>query len=39
MAFVQWKEHNPSEPQIPKHPYRILIVEGSRSGKQIHCLI
>ena len=27
------KEHNPNCPQIPDHPYRILILGGSRSGK------
>ena len=28
------KGHNPNWPQIPNHPYRILITEaGSRSGK------
>ena len=28
------KEHNPNWPQIPDHPYRILIIKGSgRSGK------
>ena len=28
------KEHNTSWPQIPDHPpYRILIIEGSGSGK------
>ena len=27
------KEHNPNWPQIPDHPYRILIVVGSGSGK------
>ena len=27
------KKHNPNRPQIPAHPYRILIVEGSGSGK------
>ena len=27
------KEDNPNWPQIPDHPYRILIVRGSRSGK------
>ena len=27
------KEHNPSWPQIPDHPYRILIIEGFGSGK------
>ena len=27
------KEHNPNWPQIPDNPYRILIAEGSASGK------
>ena len=27
------KEHNPNWPEIPDHPYRILINGGSRSGK------
>ena len=27
------KEHNSNWPQIPDHPYRILIIWGSRSGK------
>ena len=27
------KEHNPRLPQIPDHPYRILIIGCSRSGK------
>ena len=27
------KEHNPNWPQIPDHPSRILIIEGSGSGK------
>ena len=27
------KEHNPNCPQIPDHPYRVLIIEGSGSGK------
>ena len=27
------KEHNPNWPQIPNHPYRILIIGASRSGK------
>ena len=27
------KEHKPNWPEIPKHPYRMLIVEGSGSGK------
>ena len=28
------KEHNPNCPQIPDHPYRILILGGSGSGKK-----
>ena len=27
------KEHNPNWPQIPDHPYRILIIGDSGSGK------
>ena len=27
------KEHNPNQSQIPDHSYRILIIEGSGSGK------
>ena len=27
------KNHNPNWPESPDHPYRILIVTGSRSGK------
>ena len=27
------KEHNPKWPEIPEHPYRILIIAGFRSGK------
>ena len=27
------KEHNPNWPDIPDHPYRIIIVGGSGSGK------
>ena len=27
------KEHNPKWPEIPDHPYRILIIRGSGSGK------
>ena len=27
------KEHNSNWPEIPDYPYRILIVEGSGSGK------
>ena len=26
-------EHNPKWPYIPDHPYRILIIGGSGSGK------
>ena len=27
------KEHNPNWPQIPDHPYRILLIAGAGSGK------
>ena len=27
------KEHNPNQPQISDHPYQILILGGSGSGK------
>ena len=27
------RKHNPNHPYIPDHPYRILIIGGSRSGK------
>ena len=27
------QEHNPEWPEIPDHPYRVLIVGGSKSGK------
>ena len=27
------KEYNPDWPQIPDHPYRILLIGGSGSGK------
>ena len=27
------KKHNQNRPEIPDHPYRILIVGGSGSGK------
>ena len=27
------EEHNPDWPQIPNHPYRILKIGGSGSGK------
>ena len=33
------KEHNPNWLQIPDHPYVILIIRGSVSGKQIHYLM
>ena len=33
------KEHNEIWPYILDHPYRILIIGGSGSGKKIHCLI
>ena len=33
------KEHNSNEPDILHHPYRILIIGGPGSEKQIHCLI
>ena len=29
-------EHNKNWPYIPDHPYRILIIGGSGSGKQIY---
>ena len=28
--------HNKNWPYIPDHPYRILIIGGSASGKQIY---
>ena len=28
--------HNKNWPYIPHHPYRILIIGGSGSGKQTH---
>ena len=28
------KEHNPNMPQIPHHPYRMLIIEGFGSRKR-----
>ena len=33
------KEHNPNWPDIPDHPYSILIVGGSESGKTNALLI
>ena len=29
-------EHNSKWPYIPDHSYRILIIGGSESGKQMH---
>ena len=29
------KEHNEKQPYVPDHPYRILIIGGSRLGKTI----
>ena len=28
------KDYNPNWPQLPDHPYRILIIGGSESGKR-----
>ena len=33
MLQKKTKEHNPNWPQIFDHPYRILIIGGSGSGK------
>ena len=33
------KEHNPKWPKIPDHPYRILIVGGSRKANTLLNLI
>ena len=33
------KEHNPSRPQIPDHPYKILIIGGSGSGMPRNSLL
>ena len=27
-----WKKHYPNRPQIPDHPYKILIITSSGSG-------
>ena len=32
------KEHNKKCPYIPDHPYRILIIGGSASGKTNTCI-
>ena len=33
------KKHKEKWPHIPDHPSRILIIDGSGSGKQTHYLI
>ena len=33
VAIENTKEQNPNWPQIPDHPYRILIIRVSGSGK------
>ena len=33
LMILQKKKHNPNWPQLPDHPYRILIIGGFRSGK------
>ena len=33
------KEHNLNWPEIPNYQYRISIVAGPRSGKEIHYFI
>ena len=33
------KEHNSNSHQIADHPYRMLIIGSSGSGKRIHYLI
>ena len=33
------KEYNKKWPYLPHHSYRILIIGGYRSGKQMHCLL
>ena len=30
------RKHNPNHPYILDHPYKILIIGGSGSGKKIH---
>ena len=34
ITWIKTKQHNLKWPYIPGHPYRILIIEGSRSGKK-----
>ena len=33
MLLMKIKQHNPKRLYIPDHPYRILIIGGSGSGK------
>ena len=33
------EDHNLKWSYIPDHPYRMLIIGGSGSRKQMHCLI
>ena len=33
------KQYNPNWPEIPDHPYRILIIWVLNLEKQTHCLI
>ena len=33
------KRHNEKWPYFPDHPYIILIIGGTGSGKKMHCLI
>ena len=33
------EDYNLKWSYIPDHPYRMLIIGGSGSGKQMHCLI
>ena len=32
------KEHKPNWPQVPDHPYRMLIPEGSGPGKNYYLI-
>ena len=33
------KKHNPSCPQIPNHPYRILLIAGKDVEKRIYYIL
>ena len=33
ITLMKIKQHNKNWPYIPDHPYRILLIEGSGSGK------